>query len=251
MHFQKFHLRLLLLYVPGATSFTNLQTVEGELCPTFREACIRRNLLVDDNEYDQAMAEASQFQMPSQLRSMFVTICVYCEPSDPLQLWITHQDTLTEDYTRTHDQDMAVNNALHDIERVLRKNGSSCAAIGLPSPQGETTDDDTSSPNEPPPTFDDLTEEQQDLAENVLCSVSSDQEEAVPNLHYVREDLRLQQAHLIPQASQKKVACATWTGIATTLMILGRTVHGLFKLPVPVLENSTCKSRLHLSMQSC
>ena len=88
--------------------------------------------------------------------------------------------------------------------KVLCKNGSSCAAIGLPSPQGETTDDDTSLPNEPPPTFDDLTEEQQDLAENVLCSVSSDQEEAVPNLHYVREDLRLQQAHLIPQASQQK-----------------------------------------------
>ena len=83
---EKFHLRLLLLHVPGATSFTDLRTVEGELCPTFREACIQRHLLVDDNEYDQAMAEASQFQMPRQLRSMFVTICVYCEPSDPIQL---------------------------------------------------------------------------------------------------------------------------------------------------------------------
>ncbi len=36
------------------------------------------------------------------------------------------------------------------------------------------------------------------------------------------------------------VACAAWTGIAITFMTEGRTVHGLFKLPVPVLENSTC-----------
>ena len=244
---EKFHLRLLLLHVPGATSFTDLQTVEGELCPTFREACIRRHLLVDDNEYDQAMAEASQFQMPSQLRSMFVTICVYCEPSDPLQLWITHQDALTEDYTRTLDQDMAMNNALHDIERVLRENGSSCAAIGLPLPQGEATDEDTSSPNEAPPTFDDLTEEQQELAESVLRSVSSERDETVPNLHYVDAPGGSGKTYVFNKLTSylmhhnKKVACAAWTGIATTLMILGRTVHGLFKLPVPVLENSTCK----------
>ncbi len=36
------------------------------------------------------------------------------------------------------------------------------------------------------------------------------------------------------------VACAAWTGIAITFMTEGRTVHGLFTLPVPVLENSTC-----------
>ena len=38
-----------------------------------------------------------------------------------------------------------------------------------------------------------------------------------------------------------KVACAAWAGIATTLMVDGCTVHKLFKLPVPVVENSTCR----------
>lgn len=45
-----------------------------------------------------------------------------------------------------------------------------------------------------------------------------------------------------------KVACAAWTGIATTLMIVGHTVHGLFKLPVPVLENSTCQLQSMLNI---
>ena len=90
----KFHLRLLLLHIPGARSFTDLRTVNGVVCSTFREACIQRHLLADDGEYNTAMGEAAHFQMPRQLRSMFATICVYCQPSDPQQLWTTHQDAL-------------------------------------------------------------------------------------------------------------------------------------------------------------
>ena len=71
---ERFHLRLLLLHVPGATSFTDLLTVDGEVCGTFRDACIRRHLLTDDGEYNEAMAEASCFQMPRQLRSYHLSL---------------------------------------------------------------------------------------------------------------------------------------------------------------------------------
>ena len=37
-----------------------------------------------------------------------------------------------------------------------------------------------------------------------------------------------------------KVATAAWTGIAATLLIGGCTVHSLFKLPVPLLDTSSC-----------
>ena len=37
-----------------------------------------------------------------------------------------------------------------------------------------------------------------------------------------------------------KVSCAAWTGIAGTLLTEGRTVHSLFKLPVPVTDTSSC-----------
>ncbi|XP_065642149.1 ATP-dependent DNA helicase PIF1-like [Hydra vulgaris] len=37
-----------------------------------------------------------------------------------------------------------------------------------------------------------------------------------------------------------KSATAAWTGIAVTLLTNGSTLHGLFKLPVPILDNSTC-----------
>ena len=38
-----------------------------------------------------------------------------------------------------------------------------------------------------------------------------------------------------------QVSSASWTGIAATLLSgQGRTVHSLFKLPVPVLDTTTC-----------
>jgi hypothetical protein len=37
-----------------------------------------------------------------------------------------------------------------------------------------------------------------------------------------------------------KVASSAWTGIAATLLTGGRTVHNLFKLPVPILDTSVC-----------
>ena len=37
-----------------------------------------------------------------------------------------------------------------------------------------------------------------------------------------------------------QVATAAWTGIAATLLMQGSTVHSLFRLPVPILETSSC-----------
>lgn len=66
----------------------------------------------------------------------------------------------------------------------------------------------------------------------------------MPKLHYVDAPGGSGKTYVFNKLSSHlrhhnmKVACA---GIATTLMIDGCTVHGLFKLPVPVVENSTCK----------
>ena len=40
-----------------------------------------------------------------------------------------------------------------------------------------------------------------------------------------------------------KLASSAFTGIAAILLRDGITIHSLFKLPVPVLDNSTCNVR--------
>ncbi len=110
----------------------------------------------------------------------------YCQPSNPLQLWITHHEALIEDFARNNDLRVVVNQSLHDIDRVLHENSSSCLVIGLPLPQGDFNDEQPL-PFELAPSFDELTDEQLQLAERVLQSVSPGivQEESVANLHCV------------------------------------------------------------------
>ena len=47
---EQFYLCTLLTAVKGATSYENLQTVNGITHATYQEACIALGLLADDNE---------------------------------------------------------------------------------------------------------------------------------------------------------------------------------------------------------
>jgi hypothetical protein len=84
---ERYYLRMLLNYVAGATSFTDLRTVSSELIPTFREAAERRGLIEADNTLHESLAEATLWMMPYALRRLFATILVFCELSDVLDLW--------------------------------------------------------------------------------------------------------------------------------------------------------------------
>ncbi|CAE1278018.1 unnamed protein product [Acanthosepion pharaonis] len=95
-----FYLRLLLHEVSSSTSYNNLRTVNGVLCDTFREACLRLGLFEDDSQWDATMAEGALLKMPSALHHLFTTILQMCEPSDPKSLWDKYKDFLSEDILR-------------------------------------------------------------------------------------------------------------------------------------------------------
>ena len=67
---ERFYLRVLLLHVPGATSFEKLKTVNAYTATTFHEACKLDHLLDDDSEWDNVLSKASHFQMPQELRDL-------------------------------------------------------------------------------------------------------------------------------------------------------------------------------------
>ena len=76
-------MRRLLLYVRGANSYKNLRRVNGYLVDTFKEACRLRNLLNNDQEWRRGLQEAAMAQMPSQMRLLFVTLCLFCDVENP------------------------------------------------------------------------------------------------------------------------------------------------------------------------
>ena len=67
MDIERYHLRILLCYVRGPTSFEHLRTVDGHTYGTFKEAAAAAGYLEDDTEWDKCLEEASTFRMPAQI----------------------------------------------------------------------------------------------------------------------------------------------------------------------------------------
>lgn len=93
-----YYLRLMLLHVRGVTSFTDLRTVNGQLCETFKDACSQLNLLEDDAEWRECLGDAVQCQMPFELRILFISLLLFCEPADPLRLFEQFAGHMEEDF---------------------------------------------------------------------------------------------------------------------------------------------------------
>ena len=128
----------------GATCYADVRTVDGEVYDTFRQAALARGLLKGDDEWDRAMREATVWQVPSQLRGLFVSICVFCAPDDPNALWEAHRAAMSEDFlydvARQADPERQpggaeeLGAALHDMEAELKTHRKTLSDFNLPRP---------------------------------------------------------------------------------------------------------------------
>ena len=134
-HGDVFYLRVLLHHVPGAATFSDLRTVDGEVCATNQEACRRRGLLQDDDEWTAALADAVRTTRPGQIRQLFVVILLFCAPADPAALFRRYQADMGEDYAHRHPElqpDLMTSLVLLHIEEELQRAGKSLVDFALP-----------------------------------------------------------------------------------------------------------------------
>ena len=68
-----YYLSMMLVFVKGPNDYEEILTVNGQLYPTFREACFAIGFLLDDKEYIQALREAYHWGSGQFLRRLFVT----------------------------------------------------------------------------------------------------------------------------------------------------------------------------------
>nr|XP_009789944.1 PREDICTED: uncharacterized protein LOC104237487 [Nicotiana sylvestris]XP_016436326.1 PREDICTED: uncharacterized protein LOC107762475 [Nicotiana tabacum] len=122
---ERYYLRLLLLHVRGPKSYNDLLTVNGELCSIFRESVEKRGLLHYDNSLIECMSEAASYQMSYSLRRLFATLLVYCNPTNPRQLWEQFEESMTEDYKvlQTNERKEIRYQALNHINDILHSMG--------------------------------------------------------------------------------------------------------------------------------
>nr|XP_047137257.1 uncharacterized protein LOC100213461 [Hydra vulgaris] len=220
----------------GAKSFEDLRTVHGTVFNTFREACYHLGLL--------------------QIRLLFSIILTLCEPDDPLHLWNTFKNYMVEDYIH-HSMPvvLAEQAALRQIESIINQSGKTLADYNLPA-LDQFLDNVPENDDEDVQVFIDeanrvrplLNDNQRNVADAILVALNVEptNENEHSRLFFMDGPAGCGKTftynYLISETQSRHIRTATaaWTGIAANLLKNGCTMHGLFKLPIPILETSTC-----------
>jgi hypothetical protein len=143
-----YYVRLLLTEVHGPSSFTALKPVDGQEL-SFREACLARGLLENDQDLHLAMEEAGVSQSGPNIRSLLAVILTTCLPSNPRTLWQQFRDLLSQDFLFQHRRNVnnpevgyneeIYNNALCSLEdKVIMMGGHQLSSYDLPTPERGT-----------------------------------------------------------------------------------------------------------------
>ena len=263
---ERYYLRLLLYNVKSPTSYEDLRTVDGQLFPTFNAACIARGLLEDDDEWDACMREAVTINTGQQLRRLFSVILLGNSPASPLNLFQTYVCHLSDDcrqrlqtqFNIHEPSDLQVLSlCLHLIQQLLQQSGKTLSDYGLPDPPipfdelhgvpriiaDELHYDRDGMREIWESGYTRLNGEQKLIVDTIIASINSPR----GRLFFVDgpggtgktfvENLLLAYAR-----SQGHIALAVASsGIASTLLVGGRTSHSRFKIPLNIFEDSVCE----------
>uniref|UniRef100_A0A0D2ZUB6 ATP-dependent DNA helicase n=1 Tax=Brassica oleracea var. oleracea TaxID=109376 RepID=A0A0D2ZUB6_BRAOL len=216
-----YYLRMLINYVKGPKSYEDIYTVDGKLHSTFKDACVARGLLENDEEWHESMKEASLWATPNQLRNLFVMLLVHCEVSNPLKLWNSFSKDLSEDIVYLQRKLLKFGNlnlkekeiesyTLIEIELLLRLYDKSLSDY----------------PNMPVLETTILGR----LSNSMIMEESGTGKTFVYNTIINR--LRSEGRIVIPVAS---------SGIAALLLPGGRTAHSRFKIPLNAKDDVVCE----------
>ncbi len=256
-----FYLRLLLHKIPGR-SFQEMRTVpcpeNGEFIhETFHDAARARGFITGDEEYSICMEEASNFQVGSELRALFVTLILDGAPAP--KLWTEFRDGLIEDLKLTRTIEEATQQALCEIDLKLQMHGKSNTMVNLPAARHTSTElqrmrkafnsaecaayADLHEKN--------LTSEQQQVYSTVVNSVRCNDGKAYiidaragTGKTYTQKCIA---ARLRGQG--KVVLIVASTGIAALQLPGGWTAHSMFKLPMDDKLTPSCVCNIQTQTQ--
>ncbi|XP_060516472.1 uncharacterized protein LOC132695932 isoform X2 [Cylas formicarius] len=140
---ERFHLRILLQHLRGATSFESIRTLaDGYVCQTYREACEKRRLLANFDIYHNAMREVCDRDLPPRVRNFFALIILVSferHRHEIPALWEEFKDPymIADLIRRGIPRPIALRRALINIDQIVAANreGINLNEIGLDDPE--------------------------------------------------------------------------------------------------------------------
>ncbi|KAI8557126.1 hypothetical protein RHMOL_Rhmol05G0311100 [Rhododendron molle] len=262
---ERFYLRLLLTVVKGPTSFECLRTVENVVHHTFKEACVARGLLEDDDEWVQCLQEAAVMKTGYQLRRLFSIILMQCSPIHPYALWKQFSVHICDDLAYKIRTLFAISNpseaqiedyGLYLLNHLLQESGKTLLDFP-PMPQ----------PNE---NWSAIVGNRL-ILEHRQLQIEAQQAHAPFNVHYLNSGQNTAYNAITSSVFENKgtmfflnggagtgktflyntiagkcrslghiVVSVASSGIASLLLTGGRTAHSTFCIPLDVMEDSFC-----------
>ncbi|XP_057426381.1 uncharacterized protein LOC130719785 [Lotus japonicus] len=262
-----YYLRMLLNVQRGCTSFEDLRSVDNRVYDTFREACIALNLLKDDREYIDGILDVSTLASGSYMRGLFVSYLLGNSMADPLHVWMKTwsilADGIVHDIRRTHNNlDLVIDEehlkqlCLMEIEKVLIVNGKSlkdfhnmpCVDSSILTQYGnilllnELNFDTIEMSKLHVECFSMLNSGQAKIYEEIMSAVNSDDGGFFFVYGYGGTGKTFLWKTLSYKLRSKKkiILNVASSGIASLLLLGGRTAHSLFCIPLNVNEDSCC-----------
>ncbi|KAG6674120.1 hypothetical protein I3842_15G025900 [Carya illinoinensis] len=240
---ERYYLRMLLNHIRGATSFEKLRTVNAT----------SHGLLNKDSSLEDCLEEACLYQIPSSLRHLFSTILVYCNPTNPKELWERFEKEMSTDFLIRNVSSTVVRKmVLQDIASTLESMGKDInmyrfGPVDIFYGQDEFTnreiDDErvVTIPTEDLLASQVLNSEQKNAYDLILHTLVSNKAGAffVDGPAGTGKTF-LYRALLAEIRSKNMIALATASsGVAASILPGGRTAHSRFKIPLNADKNST------------
>ncbi|GMF46074.1 unnamed protein product [Phytophthora fragariaefolia] len=265
---ERFYLRVLLCHCKGPQSFEHLRTVDGVTYETYRQAALRLGFLEDDAESISCMREAAEFRLPYQLRQQFTTILVYSQVAEVRQLWERFYDDLSQDFAhryrallRQEKEDMIKFKTLKSLNDLLQISGYAVADFDLPQLHDfpalvldslmrnnlirlELEGYDQNTLQAIVDQEDQLNEGQRAIFDEII-QAANDPDQG-NKLFFIDGPGGTGKSTLLRHILAKvrlagKIAIAVASsGIASLLLMGGRTAHATFKIPLKLTNKSTC-----------
>jgi hypothetical protein len=144
-----FHMRMLLNseHCKCVTSFTDLMTLPGQSqpCESYKKVCEELGMLQDDAEWELVLEDAEHTRLPESICSLYVTILLWCNPSNPRALFDKFWERWFNDIEEKARKQGIYNLeegqlktlVLLDIKQKLLPFEKDLATFGLPQPTSE------------------------------------------------------------------------------------------------------------------
>ena len=78
-----------------------MRSVNGVKYSSFRETAEKQEPLLCDNNLVECIYEAASYPMPSNLRQLFASLLIYCNPTNPRESWERLESPMSEDFNKS------------------------------------------------------------------------------------------------------------------------------------------------------